>query len=141
MRRALFSVLFALAVAGCTTAPSAPTGYSAFAQTDLTVGTGTTASTGQSVTVEYTGWLYDPSKPDQKGLEFDSTMGRTPFTFTLGAGQVIKGWDNGVVGMKVGGVRRLVIPPSLAYGATRNGPVPPYATLIFDITLDGIAAQ
>ena len=85
--------------------------------------------------MNYTGWLYDASRPDQKGLQFDSSVGRTPFTFNLGSNQVIDGWDRGVVGMKVGGLRRLVIPPSLAYGGTRNGPIPPNATLVFDIEL------
>src|SRR5262249_7155325 len=110
----------------------------AFSQTDLVVGTGTAATTGSSMTVDYTGWLYDTSKPDNKGLQFDTTVGKTPFVFTLGAGQVIKGWDQGLMGMMVGGQRRLVIPPSLAYGNTRSGLIPPNATLIFDITLDAI---
>jgi FKBP-type peptidyl-prolyl cis-trans isomerase FkpA len=87
------------------------------------------------VTVDYTGWLYDPSKADQKGLQFDSSIGRTPFSTTLGTGAVIKGWDQGIPGMLVGGTRRLVIPPSLAYGDTRSGIVPPNSTLVFDITL------
>ena len=87
------------------------------------------------MTVNYTGWLYDPTKPDQKGLVFDTSIGQTPFTFTLGAGQVIKGWDVGVPGMNVGGVRRLVIPPSLGYGASRSGPIPPNSTLVFEIEL------
>ena len=90
---------------------------------------------GGTVQVDYTGWLYDASKTDHKGLQFDSSIGKTPFTFTIGGSQVIKGWDNGVPGMKVGGTRRLVIPPSLAYGAARSGSIPPNATLVFDITL------
>ena len=81
------------------------------------------------VTVHYTGWLTD-------GKKFDSSLDRNqPFTFKLGAGQVIEGWDKGVAGMKVGGLRRLVVPPSLAYGAVRYGPIPPDATLVFDIEL------
>ena len=107
-----------------------------FSSTDLTVGTGATAAVGNHVTVNYTGWLYDSTKTDNKGAQFDTSIGRGPFPFTLGAGQVIAGWDQGVVGMKVGGSRRLIIPPSLGYGATGvAGTIPPNATLVFDITL------
>lgn len=130
-------VVAAAAVTGCnnTTTSTVPT--VPYSQTDPTVGTGDDAVTGKLVTVNYSGWLYDASKTnnDNKGAEFDTTLGRAPFTFTLGAGQVIAGWEQGVPGMKVGGIRRLVIPPSLAYGSTRNGPIPPNATLIFDIEL------
>jgi len=87
------------------------------------------------VTVNYTGWLYDTTKTDNKGIQFDSSANSTPFSFTLGQGQVIAGWDRGVPGMKVGGIRRLVVPPSLAYGSARYGPIPPDATLVFDIEL------
>jgi FKBP-type peptidyl-prolyl cis-trans isomerase FkpA len=85
--------------------------------------------------VNYTGWLYNPSGTDGKGSQFDSSIGRAPFPFTLGAGQVISGWDRGVAGMRVGGQRRLVLPPELAYGSSGNGPIPPNATLVFDIEL------
>ena len=117
-----------------TTPSSAP--YSA---TDLRVGTGATAATGSKVTVIYTGWLFDPTKTEGKGLVFDTTVGGDPFSFTLGNGSVIAGWDQGIPGMRVGGVRRLVIPPSLGYGGTRFGAVPPYSTLVFEVTL--IAVQ
>ena len=111
--------------------PGAP-----FSQTDLRVGTGADATPGRRVTVNYTGWLYDPTRPDQKGQQFDTSVGRQPFVFTLGAGQVIRGWDQGVAGMKVGGQRRLVIPPDLAYGSQGSGGViPPNATLVFDVEL------
>jgi FKBP-type peptidyl-prolyl cis-trans isomerase FkpA len=103
-----------------------------FAQLDLVVGTGATATTGRPVTVSYTGWLYDPAKLDSKGTQFDSN---TAFTFTLGAGNVIRGWDTGVVGMRVGGRRRLTIPPELAYGSGGRGTIPGNATLVFDIEL------
>ena len=97
------------------------------------MGTGTEAAPGNRATVAYTGWLYDLSKTDGKGTQFDSSAS---FTFTLGAGAVIQGWDRGVAGMKVGGQRRLVIPPELAYGSSSPGPgIPPNATLVFDITL------
>jgi FKBP-type peptidyl-prolyl cis-trans isomerase len=130
-------VLWAVASVGCTDTPASPTPTPAFSQTDLIVGTGATAAGGASLTVDYTGWLYDPTKPDSKGLQFDTSIGQTPLTFTLGAGQVIQGWEVGVAGMLVGGKRRLIIPPNLAYGDTRKGIVPPNATLVFDITLLG----
>jgi FKBP-type peptidyl-prolyl cis-trans isomerase FkpA len=117
----------AISCGGSTTAPSA-----ALTQTDLVVGSGTQASTGSYVTVAYTGWLYDSTKTDGKGTRFDSS---TSFSFTVGVGQVITGWDQGVVGMRVGGQRRLLIPPSLAYGSTGNGVIPANATLVFDISL------
>jgi FKBP-type peptidyl-prolyl cis-trans isomerase FkpA len=119
----------------CSSTPTAPSNSAPFSQTDLRIGTGTVAAAGQTLTVNYTGWFYDASKADLKGLSFDSTVGRTPFSFTLGSGQVIKGWDEGVPGMGVGGLRRLVIPPSLAYGATRSGPIPANTTLVFEIEL------
>ena len=97
---------------------------------DTKVGTGDQAVTGKSVTVHYTGWLTD-------GTKFDSSKDHgQPFTFQLGGGQVIKGWDQGVVGMKVGGVRKLTIPSSLAYGANgAGGVIPPNATLVFEVEL------
>jgi len=127
--------VFILMMTACTDTPVSPTTSAGYRQTDIVLGTGVTANSGASVTVDYTGWLYDPSKPDQKGLQFDSSIGKTPFSFTLGAGEVIKGWELGVPGMLIGGERRLVIPPSLAYGDTRSGIIPPNATLVFDITL------
>ncbi|HTS18178.1 MAG TPA: FKBP-type peptidyl-prolyl cis-trans isomerase [Verrucomicrobiae bacterium] len=100
---------------------------------DTKVGTGDEAVTGKNVTVHYTGWLTD-------GTKFDSSKDHgQPFTFQLGAGQVIKGWDQGVVGMKVGGVRRLTIPPSLGYGENgAGGVIPPNATLVFEVELLGV---
>src|SRR4051812_20952518 len=111
--------LVALLAAGCGSAtPVSPTTPGApFSQTDLRVGTGTEATAGRVITVNYTGWLYDTSQIENKGRQFDTSAGRGPFSFTLGAGTVIRGWDQGVVGMRVGGMRRLVIPPELAYGA------------------------
>jgi FKBP-type peptidyl-prolyl cis-trans isomerase FkpA len=125
----------AAVTAACGPSPTSPTHFSAFSQTDLQLGSGATAMSGQTVTVNYTGWLYDEAKTDFKGLQFDSSIGRQPFTFTIGQGQVIRGWEQGVPGMLVGGVRRLVIPPSLGYGATRSGPIPANATLVFEIQL------
>lgn len=106
-------------------------------KTDVKQGTGAAAVAGKPVVVHYTGWLYDPSKPDSHGAKFDSSRDRNaPFSFVLGAGRVIKGWDDGVAGMKVGGQRTLVIPPQLGYGARgAGGVIPPNATLIFDVEL------
>jgi FKBP-type peptidyl-prolyl cis-trans isomerase FkpA len=131
----IVALLALSALAACTTSPTAPSNYSPFTKTDLVVGTGAAAIPGSVVTVNYTGWLYDGSKVEQKGAVFDTTLGNVPFTFTLGEGSVIKGWEQGVPGMNVGGTRRLVIPPSLAYGSSRTGPIPPNATLIFEIEL------
>jgi FKBP-type peptidyl-prolyl cis-trans isomerase FkpA len=104
---------------------------------DTTPGTGAEAAPGQRVTVHYTGWLYDDSKSDKKGSKFDSSRDRNePFTFRLGAGEVISGWDQGVAGMKVGGQRTLTIPPGMGYGARgAGGVIPPNATLVFDVEL------
>ncbi len=134
MCRCLALIVVAAALAGCKETPTAPS-TAPFSQADLRVGTGAEATSGKVITVHYTGWLYDASKADSKGLQFETSAGRTPFSFTLGTGQVIAGWDQGLVGMKVGGSRRLVIPPSLAYGAARNGPIPPNASLVFEVEL------
>jgi FKBP-type peptidyl-prolyl cis-trans isomerase FkpA len=103
--------------------------------TDTLVGTGTTAAKNNLVTVHYTGWLYDVKASDLHGAKFDSSIGKSPFSFTLGIGQVIKGWDQGVEGMKVGGKRTLIIPSSLAYGASGQGSIPGNAALVFDVEL------
>jgi FKBP-type peptidyl-prolyl cis-trans isomerase len=104
---------------------------------DVQHGNGAEATSGHTVVVHYTGWLYDPSKADSHGAKFDSSRDRaSPFSFPLGAGRVIKGWDQGVEGMKVGGRRTLVIPPQLGYGTRgAGGVIPPNATLIFDVEL------
>ncbi|SFP39655.1 FKBP-type peptidyl-prolyl cis-trans isomerase FkpA [Nitrosomonas cryotolerans] len=107
---------------------------------DKKIGTGEEAVVGKTVNVHYTGWLYDEAAPDNKGKKFDSSYDRDNyFSFLLGSGRVIKGWDQGVAGMKVGGRRTLIIPPSMAYGAQGAGNViPPNATLIFDVELMGL---
>jgi FKBP-type peptidyl-prolyl cis-trans isomerase FkpA len=104
------------------------------------VGTGAEATTGKTVSVHYTGWLYDPKTADHRGKKFDSSKDHgDPFEFKLGAGQVIRGWDQGVAGMKVGGTRTLVIPSELGYGARgAGGAIPPNATLLFDVELLGV---
>ena len=130
-----FACAFGLALSGgCGDSPTTPSPV-AFSQTELRAGGGAEAAAGNVLTVSYTGWLYDASKTDQKGLVFDSSVGVTPFSFTLGAGQVIPGWDQGLVGLRVGGVRRLVIPSSLAYGGVRTFAIPPFATLLFEVEL------
>ena len=105
--------------------------------TDTVTGSGATATAGQHVSVHYTGWLYNDST---KGAKFDSSKDRNdPFQFSLGAGMVIKGWDEGVQGMQVGGTRTLVIPPQLGYGARgAGGVIPPNATLMFEVELLGV---
>ncbi len=106
---------------------------------DVTEGSGPVAAGGR-VTVHYTGWLHDPTKPDGHGRKFDSSVDRgEPFAFRLGAGEVIRGWDEGVAGMKVGGKRTLIIPPEMGYGAYgAGGVIPPNATLVFDVELLGV---
>jgi FKBP-type peptidyl-prolyl cis-trans isomerase FkpA len=134
-RRLLALLVLAAGVAGCSDSPTGPSNFAPFSQTDLTVGTGGDAVSGRLLTVNYTGWFYGESRPDKKGPVFDTSAGADPYVFVLGAGEVIAGWDQGLQGMKVGGVRRLVVPPSLGYGSTRSGPIPPNATLVFEIEL------
>ena len=112
----------------------------ALRMTDVKIGSGDTAVAGKNVSVHYTGWLFDPAAPENKGKKFDSSRDRgDPFKFPLGGGRVIKGWDQGVVGMKVGGQRTLVIPPELGYGAQgAGGVIPGGATLVFDVELLGV---
>jgi FKBP-type peptidyl-prolyl cis-trans isomerase FkpA len=122
--------------AGCNNGSSSPTApdQSAvpYSQTDLTVGTGAEAAVGTIATVQYGGWFYSETAADHKGAQFDANQ----FSFTVGAGTIIKGFDMGVTGMKVGGIRRIIVPPSLAYGATGNGTtIPPNAALVFDVLL------
>ncbi|MFA6120476.1 MAG: FKBP-type peptidyl-prolyl cis-trans isomerase [Sideroxydans sp.] len=107
---------------------------------DMTKGEGAEVKAGQQVSVHYTGWLYDAKGVENKGKKFDSSRDRgTPFDFSLGAGEVIKGWDEGVQGMKVGGNRTLIIPPSMGYGKRgAGGVIPPNATLVFDVELLGV---
>ena len=104
---------------------------------DGRVGTGAEAQPGRVVTVHYTGWLYDTARPDHKGTKFDSSRDRNePFSFNLGGGEVIQGWDEGVAGMKVGGQRTLTIPSQMGYGARgAGGVIPPNAALLFDVEL------
>jgi FKBP-type peptidyl-prolyl cis-trans isomerase FkpA len=133
MRHRLFPILLMLAaLLQCGVANAAD----ALIKTDTVVGTGKEAVAGTTVQVNYTGWLHDPKAADLHGAKFDSSIGRGPFSFPLGAGRVIPGWDQGVAGMKVGGKRTLVIPSQLAYGQRgAGGVIPPGATLVFDVEL------
>jgi FKBP-type peptidyl-prolyl cis-trans isomerase FkpA len=137
MRHAItILALLALSACGSDSTPTTPSTTSApYSTTDLVVGAGAVASAGNNVTVAYTGWLHDSSKPNAKGNQFDSGN----ITFVLGTGRVIRGWDQGIAGMRVGGQRRLVIPPDLAYGNQSPTPsIPPNATLVFDVTLTAV---
>jgi len=134
----LFAALTALS--GCSEqapATNSSESASALVQKDVKVGDGTEAARGDMISVHYTGWLYDKSATNNKGKKFDSSRDRgQPFGFKLGAGRVIQGWDQGVVGMKAGGQRTLIIPSSLGYGARgAGGSIPPNATLVFDVEL------
>lgn len=104
---------------------------------DVVEGSGEAAAAGQDVVVHYTGWLYQPGAPEDRGTKFDSSVDRgQPFVFPLGAGRVIRGWDEGVAGMQVGGKRVLIIPPDMGYGARGAGAdIPPNATLVFEVDL------
>jgi len=104
--------------------------------TDTQEGKGTAVISGNTVRVNYTGWLYRPLARNMRGMQFDSSIPRgEPLEFTIGRGQVIKGWDQGVVGMKVGGKRTLIIPSDLAYGPRGQGNIPPNSALIFEVEL------
>ncbi|MEP7119236.1 MAG: FKBP-type peptidyl-prolyl cis-trans isomerase [Acidobacteriota bacterium] len=113
---------------------------SALTKDDKVAGTGAEARSGMSVSVHYTGWLYDPAAADKRGKKFDSSKDRNePFEFPLGGGQVIAGWDQGVAGMKVGGTRILTIPSNMGYGARgAGGDIPPNAALVFEVELLGV---
>lgn len=120
------------------TPPVLPAAQAVLLVTDLVTGVGNEALPGMIVIVHYTGWLYDPNAVDFRGRQFDSSRERgQPFSFPLGGGRVIRGWEQGVPGMKVGGLRRLVIPPALGYGGRNigNGAIPPESTLTFEIEL------
>jgi len=139
MRWNLSFLILPILLAGCGGGPER-TNVTQLIRQDARVGTGAEAAAGRTVTVHYTGWLYDESRPDHKGAKFDSSRDRNePFTFGLGGGQVIKGWDDGVAGMKVGGQRTLTIPPAMGYGARgAGGVIPPNATLLFDVELHDV---
>ena len=137
---ALLAVASLAAAAEQQAPPAAPatTPAETLLVTDLTPGIGDEVLPGMIAIVHYTGWLYDPAAPGQRGKQFDSSRERKePLSVPVGAGRVIKGWEQGLPGMKVGGIRRLVIPPSLGYGGRDigNGLIPPNSTLVFEIEL------
>lgn len=145
MNARAFFLLTIVSLVGCsdsnnssTTAPTSSSVVNVPASaTDLRVGTGAEAVAGMLLTVNYTGWLYDAAGPDNKGQQFDTGQN---FQFTLGAGQVIAGWEQGFAGMREGGLRRLVLPPDLAYGSSGAGAtIPPNATLVFDVELVNVS--
>jgi FKBP-type peptidyl-prolyl cis-trans isomerase FkpA len=138
MKRAIL-LMTLLAAAGCGSANStsaSSTSVGVFTTTDLVVGTGTTAASGNTVSVNYAGWLYDSGKPNGKGAVIDPGPG--PISFLVGGTGVIQGFSQGVLGMKVGGQRRVIVPPELAYGSNPPSGIPANATLIFDITLNSV---
>lgn len=137
IRMAMVGLILAVAAAGCSKdAPTSPSQVNVpFSTTDLRVGTGAEAVNGRSATVHYTLWLYNAQGVDNKGTLVESSVGGAPLTFVVGTG-VITGFSQGVAGMKVGGLRRVVIPPNLAYGSQGSGTkIPPNATLIFELEL------
>ena len=140
MRLVLAAVLVAVTVSACgggTKTPTAPTDTVPFSTTNLRVGMGDEAATGRTIAVEYTGWLYSASAADNKGMQFDRSLnpGRDPLVLIAGGSDTIPGFSQGVLGMRVGGLRRVVIPPSLGYGAQANGQIPGNSTLVFEIEL------
>jgi FKBP-type peptidyl-prolyl cis-trans isomerase FkpA len=141
------SLLAAALIAACSGKPNTPpppqpqaSAVTSLQSVVLKPGTGAAVAGGQIAVVQYTGWLYEAAATEHKGKQFDSSRtGREPFKFPLGTGSVIKGWDQGVAGMKIGESRRLIIPPDLAYGDSGAvGVIPPGATLVFDVELVGI---
>ncbi|TXT23645.1 MAG: FKBP-type peptidyl-prolyl cis-trans isomerase FkpA [Gallionellaceae bacterium] len=145
-RLALLLVAGIFSIAGCSDQPLIGGGggetdtASGLVKTDILLGEGGVAAARRKVTVHYTGWLYDENAPENKGKKFDSSRDSgKPYSFQLGAGQVIKGWDVGVSGMKEGGRRTLTIPPGLGYGARGySNMIPANATLIFDVEMLGV---
>ena len=148
MKQWLVCLAVALVAVGCNNdngggSPTDPSQVNVeYSFSDLTVGTGPQVVSGNSVTVNYTGWLYNPAGSASKGAEFDSSLrpGRTPYALVVGARQVIPGFEQAVVGMQVGGKRRVYIPPSLAYGSSgsQDGSIPPNASIVFEIELVSI---
>ena len=144
-RAFIAAVLACGLMAGCSPAdvPPAHGSVAELQRIDLVNGTGAVAAPGDEVSVHYTGWLFDETAAEQRGPQFDSSRDRgTPLTFRLGAGRVIRGWDDGVAGMRIGGTRVLLIPAELGYGRRgAGGAIPPDASLVFEVELVDIAKQ
>lgn len=134
---ALLTVLVGAAACKNSTSPLNPSDYG-IESTDLVTGNGTEVRAGRGATVYYTLWLVDEAQPGRKGALVESNVGGTAFSFIVGIGQVIGGWDIGVPGMRVGGTRRLVIPPDYAYGSQEREKIPANSTLLFEIQLAGV---
>ena len=134
------SIFLTTACTGQAVPPMETSNMNELIKTDIKQGEGALATAGHEVSVHYTGWLYDETAADHHGKKFDSSRDRgQPFNFPLGAGHVIKGWDQGVAGMQVGGQRTLIIPAALGYGSRgAGGVIPPDATLVFDVELLGV---
>jgi FKBP-type peptidyl-prolyl cis-trans isomerase FkpA len=133
LMRVAAAALF-LAGSGCN--PAGPGDEPPFEIIELRTGTGAEAVNGKTLFVDYVGWFYEPNRPELKGAIFDTSLNRPePFGFVLGIGSVIAGWDQGIAGMKVGGVRRLIIPSPLGYGTRGQGSIPPNTTLVFEVEL------
>lgn len=147
-RALLLGLVTSVTAAACggSSSPTAPTQNATwianvpFSFTDVSVGTGDEIVNGLTVSADYFGWLYSTAATDNRGTVFDTSCPSTctPLQFTVGAGRLIRGFEQGVLGMRVGGIRRVVIPPELAYGSTGSGSIPPNATIIFEIRVNGI---
>lgn len=139
LTRAAAVLLSLLAITACGKAPPPYTGgdVAEFQRIELQEGSGAVANAGDEISVHYTGWLYDENAADRRGAKFDSSLDRgEPFVFMLGAGRVIRGWDDGVAGMRVGGKRELLIPADMGYGTKgAGGVIPPGASLVFEVEL------
>ena len=141
MKQLLACAALALLTIGCNSDTAAPTNPSQvnieFTTTDLVVGAGPQAAAGNAATVHYTLWLYNSAGADSKGQQLQTSVGGQPFTFVVGVGQVIPGFDQGTLGMRAGGRRRLYVPANLAYGSSgsQNGQIPPNAALVFEVEL------
>lgn len=144
MFKVIASLACALALVACggggddkTTTPVAE--QPAFTKIDTVVGSNSVeVANGDLVTVHYTGWLYDSAATDKKGKQFETSRNGNPFAFTIGRGQVIVGWDQGILGMKVGGKRTLIIPANMAYGSSGNSVIPANAALVFEVEVMAI---
>jgi FKBP-type peptidyl-prolyl cis-trans isomerase FkpA len=134
---AILTVALALGAAACGDSPLDPSNYGVEV-IDLRTGNGTEVRVGRGVSVFYTLWLHDPTQPESKGELIETNVGGSPYSALIGYGYVIAGWDVGLPGMKVGGLRRLIVPPQAAYGSSGNGKIPPNSTLVFEIELLGV---